>query len=562
MNGCRTWSARESARAIRPKAVTALAVMVTACLTILNAADGDLDLSFGSGGRVMTDFSGLNDYARGVAMDANGRIVVAGHSGSDYYAPDVSLARYNPDGSLDATFGTDGRVMSPDVVAVDGIAIDRDDSIVLVGFRRVDWYIFETSVVRFFADGTRDMSFGTGGRALTRCDVSPLSEVAIDDAGRIVVAGTSATDRGVFCVVRFNHDGSPDNTFGTGGYATATFPGHAFAFGLATGAGGEVVVAGIVQEIPGDPTAHQALARFTNSGTLDPAFGDAGMVVSSVSAEGYDVAIDDQGRTVVVGAEYLGVEWPAYPHMLVARYTPNGTLDTEFGGTGSIAVDFSNGPGQSSRAVAVDIDREGRIVAAGYADGALAEDFAVVRLNADGSPDTSFGVNGTVRTDFDSSSESAVGLAIDADDTIVVAGSATNVATGGNYDFAVARYGVRAHGYRFGGFFAPVDNAPAFNVINAGRAVPVKFSLNGNQVLDIFAAGSPASQPIACTAGASFDVVEVTLTASTSSLKYDPATDEYTYIWKTDKAWAGTCRQLVLTLNDGSTHVANFQISR
>src|SRR5262245_60024599 len=112
MNGCRTWSARESARRNWRKAITTAAAMSMVCLTILNAADGDLDLSFGSGGKVMTDFSGLNDYARGVAMDANGRIVVAGHSASDYYTPDVSLARYNPDGTLDATFGNGGKVMS------------------------------------------------------------------------------------------------------------------------------------------------------------------------------------------------------------------------------------------------------------------------------------------------------------------------------------------------------------------------------------------------------------------------------------------------------------------
>jgi hypothetical protein len=128
--------------------------------------------------------------------------------------------------------------------------------------------------------------------------------------------------------------------------------------------------------------------------------------------------------------------------------------------------------------------------------------------------------------------------------------------------FALARYDAGSGGYTFSGFFAPVDNAPAFNVIKAGRAVPVKFSLNGNQGLDIFAPGFPTSQAIACDAGATLEVLDVTLTAATSSLSYDPATDQYTYVWKTEKAWANTCRQLILTLSDGSRHVANFQISR
>ena len=113
--------------------------------------------------------------------------------------------------------------------------------------------------------------------------------------------------------------------------------------------------------------------------------------------------------------------------------------------------------------------------------------------------------------------------------------------------------------FNFTGFFQPVDNLPAINVAPAGSAIPVKFSLGGNHGIDIFFAGYPASGPIACGNEGAPDEIEVTVTAGGSSLSYDAATDTYTYVWKTNKAWKGTCRQLVVKLSDNSTQVANFR---
>lgn len=113
--------------------------------------------------------------------------------------------------------------------------------------------------------------------------------------------------------------------------------------------------------------------------------------------------------------------------------------------------------------------------------------------------------------------------------------------------------------YDFAGFFSPVDNLPTLNLAKAGSAIPIKFSLGGDQGLDIFATGYPKSQPIVCDNSASVDGIEETMTAGSSSLAYDPVADLYTYVWKTLKGWAGTCRQLVLKLDDESFHRANFQ---
>jgi hypothetical protein len=113
--------------------------------------------------------------------------------------------------------------------------------------------------------------------------------------------------------------------------------------------------------------------------------------------------------------------------------------------------------------------------------------------------------------------------------------------------------------YQFLGFFQPVDNLPTFNSVKAGQGIPVRFSLGGNYGLNILAAGSPTSQPIACSSGEPVDDIEQVVTVSNSGLQYDAPTDTYTYSWKTQKAWAGTCRQFNLTLTDGSSHLANFQ---
>jgi Tol biopolymer transport system component len=115
--------------------------------------------------------------------------------------------------------------------------------------------------------------------------------------------------------------------------------------------------------------------------------------------------------------------------------------------------------------------------------------------------------------------------------------------------------------YAFGGFFSPVDDPPTFNAVKAGRAIPVKFSLGGDQGLDIFAEGYPRSATIPADPNAPLDAIEQTETAGESSLSYDPTTDRYTYVWKTDKAWAGQSRQLVLKLDDGSEHEASFELN-
>ncbi|TVP42872.1 MAG: hypothetical protein EA350_14715 [Gemmatimonadales bacterium] len=116
--------------------------------------------------------------------------------------------------------------------------------------------------------------------------------------------------------------------------------------------------------------------------------------------------------------------------------------------------------------------------------------------------------------------------------------------------------------YAFSGFLRPVENLPTLNRVQAGRAIPVKFSLGGEQGLGILATGYPISVQTACESSSAINGVEETVTAGSSSLSYDAEADQYTYVWRTDRGWASTCRQLVVRLDDGSEYRANFHFVR
>jgi hypothetical protein len=115
---------------------------------------------------------------------------------------------------------------------------------------------------------------------------------------------------------------------------------------------------------------------------------------------------------------------------------------------------------------------------------------------------------------------------------------------------------VHAVHYAFSGFFPPVDNPPVVNVANAGRSIPIKFSLGGNQGLGIFGQGYPQVTLRACASGAS-DAIESY--SEGSGLSYDPGSQQYTFVWKTQKSWAGKCGRFVMPLADGTAHTAEFQ---
>lgn len=128
-------------------------------------------------------------------------------------------------------------------------------------------------------------------------------------------------------------------------------------------------------------------------------------------------------------------------------------------------------------------------------------------------------------------------------------------------DFVIRTSAASEWTFAVGTFRPPVDAPPVVNAVTAGRGIPVKFGLGGDLGLDIFATGSPASQVVACDTKELLDQVETTVSAGASSLSYDATTQTYSYVWKTDKAWSRTCRQLILEFADGTTRIAIFHFS-
>ena len=561
-------SARGVARTVR--VWTLAAIVVAFGLTRAgDAADGGLDAGFGVDGIVITDFAGARDEANAAAVDGAGRIVAAGNTWSDL-RPRFALARYQADGTPDVTFGDSGKV-STDLgrgAGIFDVAIDAQGRIVAAGIAQMPaWdsdgtlvaYTMDFALARYNADGSLDTSFGPDGNgtvttALPGYQNDTISGLAIDANGRIVVAGFQL---GRFALARYSPDGVLDGGFGTAGIVMTSLPTPSFAYAVALDGAGRIVVAGLATAA--GAAGDVALARYNDDGSLDQTFGSGGLVVSDLGASEFarGVTVDADGRIVVTGLSGNS--------FLVARYTSNGALDGEFNAGGSVIT--AVGGSSSSSATDLAIDTTGRIVAVGYAlattESGPMWHFAVTRYLEGGSLDASFGSGGSLITSLGGDAF-AKSVAFDAGGNLVLAGTLgpAGVDDATANDFAVVRYAVETSGYTFTGFFPPVDNAPVLNVVKAGSAVPVKFSLNGDYGLNILAEGSPSSQPIACDAVAPLDVVTDILSAPDSRLTYDAEQDQYIYIWKTQKAWANTCRQLVVTLTDGTSRVANFRFAK
>jgi len=258
--------------------------------------DGSLDLTFGAGGQVTTDFGGENDFGNAVVLQKDGKIVVAGRSDTGGEGFDFAVARYNMDGSLDLTFGDGGKVTT-DFGGSDfgnAVVLQKDGKIVVAGFSADDF-----AVARYNTDGSLDMSFGDDGQVTTDFGGSDFGNaVVLQKDGKIVVAGSSADD---FAVVRYNTDGSLDSTFGTGGKVITDFGGADFGNAIAMQKDGKIVVAGTSD-------LDFAIARYNTDGSLDSTFGTGGKIITDFGGtdRGNAIALQKNGKIVVAGRSNAG----------------------------------------------------------------------------------------------------------------------------------------------------------------------------------------------------------------------------------------------------------------
>lgn len=388
------------------------------------ASPGALDASFGLGGKITTGqgANGVND----VTTQADGKIVVVGSCTREDNL-DFCVHRYNSNGSIDRTFGIDGRVLTDFTNQNDigfGVAIQPDGKIIVAGTIFNDAGTEISAFARYLPNGSLDSSFDGDGKATfdTPAANELLSDVAVQGDGKIVAVGFAGAD---FLVIRLNVNASPDATFSGDGFVTTNIGGPAQALAVAIQPDGRIVAAGGSV----GSSIEFALARYNINGTLDAAFDGDGTTTIDFN-DGGDVAlavvIQTDGKIVPAGLTQIG---GAEVFSALARLNTNGSLDTTFDGDGRVTTNVAPGDGINEVVQDVQIESDGKIVAAALGGG----DFNLVRYNSNGGLDSGFGNGGIVRTDF--SGVDFVRASTLYGDKLVVVGDGTEGA-----DVRLARY--------------------------------------------------------------------------------------------------------------------------
>lgn len=418
------------------KKITLLSIVAFIFFTSSSySQDGSIDLTFGTGGKVITPVGPTQDIGSSVVIQNDGKILVAGLSDNGIN-DDFALVRYNTDGSLDNTFGTSGIVTTPIGNSEDNaysVVLQSDGKIVAAGYSN-NGSNYDFALVRYNTNGVLDSTFDTDGIVNTPIGNGDdfANSLVLQSNGKIVVAGSSSNGtNNDFAVVRYNTNGSLDNTFDSDGKVTTPI---GTSFDLANAVSiqidGKIVVAGYIF-IGSDRDF--AIVRYNADGSLDNTFDNDGKVTTAIGAsleEANAIFIQNDGKILAAGSSFNG----SNNDFALVRYNPDGSLDNTFDTDGKVTTPI----GTSSEAVnSVVVTPDGKIVAAGHAGTSTNADFALARYNSNGSLDTAFDTDGKVTTPIGPANERVQSIAIQVDGKIVAAGWSSN---GNDQDLALVRY--------------------------------------------------------------------------------------------------------------------------
>lgn len=417
---------------------------------------------------ILTTKIGRESYIRGIALQPDGKIIVAGVSAVDSSRSDFALARYNTNGSLDTSFSGDGivttniakRISSTDWVR--GVAIQPDGKIVAVGYSvTYGSDAYAVAIVRYNPNGSLDTSFSSDGIVTTEDSSRNLfgHSVLLQTDGKIVVAGSANLSNRYTAgygtlLMRYNSDGSIDTSFAYNGILIDTSTKGVG--GAALQSDGKILVTG-ANDNGNYLSSSLALARYNSNGSLDTSFSGSGIVNTEIGSEvgssnsGSSIALQADGKILVAGAAQSGYGSSDFS---LVRYDSSGSIDYSFSGDGIVTTDFS---AEADYAYSVTVQADGKILVVGQSTYARADtepfpglysggntDFALVRYNNDGSIDAGFANDGKLTTDFNKLVDTAYSIAVQTDGRILVAGSSflhvPEDTSGGRTDFAVARY--------------------------------------------------------------------------------------------------------------------------
>jgi len=402
-------------------------------ITSAYAQPGTLDSSFGDAGKVI----GPNYYAYVYAttIQQDGKIIACG-GGSYGNQGGFLLIRYNPDGSVDSSFGTNGAVVTDFSGPIDeayGVVVQPDGKILAAGQvgRNID-----AGVIRYLPNGDPDSSFGVNGIAVTELlgGDDYVSSMALQQDGKILVTGMQGT-RYAF-VIRYLPDGSLDNGFGDNGKQLTFFDREMEINSVAVQGDGKILIGGIADRLYS--SSKFLIIRYLSDDSLDEAFGEAGIVKATFpnykNTKLYSIALQDDNKIVAAGGTTLGYD----EFMALARFESNGIPDLLFGNEGKVITDFNR---QISETKTVLLQPDGKIVAIGSAYDYIGINgvFALARYKTDGSLDSSFGTNGLQTTAVGDNARGNA-AAMQPDGKIVIVGD--TYISGQTYSsvFCLARY--------------------------------------------------------------------------------------------------------------------------
>lgn len=398
------------------------------------------DPDFGINGKTTVDFSGNNDAINAIALQPDGKIIASGlaHNGSNF---DFALTRFTANGQPDASFGSNGKVVTPLTAGPDraqALAIQADGKIVLAGFVQGagEW---DFAVARYLADGSLDTGFGFNGIQTT--DFGGTEDYAyalgLQPDGKIVIGGYTTTlgsSAGDFALARYTTEGVLDSSFGVAGKAVyGALSSNDRISALLIQPEGKIVATGWSDALdPGNSFNTFAVLRCLPDGALDTSFGAGGVTITSFGAAfnlAYTIALQADGKILVGGSSNNG----SYNNIALARYLEDGTLDSDFNGSGIFIASLAS----RSEASAIALQPDGKIVVGGTYGLYPAEDCALIRISPDGTPDEGFAADGLLKTDIAFSDDGIYALALQPDGKIVAGGFTSSISQS---DFALLRY--------------------------------------------------------------------------------------------------------------------------
>ena len=481
----------------------------------------------------------------------SGPFAVAVDSANNVYVADTGnnrVQKFSATGTFLAKWGTNG-VGDGQFSGPQGINVDASGTV----------YVADTGnnrIQKFTSTGTFIEACGTAGSG--DGEFSSPQDVAVDSTGNLYVveAGNERVQKFGSAAIP-NADAGADQTVEcTGGLTLITLDGSGSTPGSGTISsytwkeGATTIATGAMPAVSLSAGSHNITLTVMDTGGGSDS--DT-VVINIVDTQAPVITVNgDNPMTVECHTSFSDPGATANDGCAGSvSVTPSGSVDVNTPGSYIITYSATDGvnPATANRTVNV-VDTT---------PPAITCPANVVAMLPPNSMATSMVVNYPAVTATDSCSSSVTVNSSPASGSIFPVGTTTVNATASdgtnssNCSFTVTVL------YNFAGFFPPISNPPVVNVVNAGRAIPVKFSLSGYKGLNIFAPNSPASGEVACNSSDPAVTLVDTVTAGGSSLSYDASSDQYVYIWKTDPSWAGTCRQLVVQLIDGSIHRADFR---